>query len=69
MAVSLAAWMKRREVTMCLMPAAVQAASMAVCPAEKFSMAGTRPKAWRAKKVAALPAALGSSRRRFRLPP
>ena len=44
------------------MPAVRQAESRLALPAVKFSMAGTRPKAWSAKKAAAAPLALGSMR-------
>ena len=57
----LPASMKRREVTMVETCAAAQAAAMFTAPVEKFSMAGTRPKACRPKRVSRQPMELGSS--------
>ena len=53
--------MKRWEVSTRLTPASLQAARRLRMPAVKLSMAGTRPKACRAKKVTTAPALEGSS--------
>ena len=53
--------MKAFEVRTSFTSAALQADSTLVWPAEKFSMAGTRPIVCSAKNVAATPAAFGSS--------
>ena len=53
--------MKAFEVRTILTSAALQADSTLAGPAEKFSMAGTRPIVCSAKNVAATPVELGSS--------
>ena len=60
--------MKRREVTMVEACAAVSAAAMFIAPVEKFSMAGTLPKACSPKMVMRQPTALGSSTATFACP-
>ena len=57
----LPASMKRFEVTMVVACAARQAAAMFTAPVEKFSIAGTRPKACRPKNVSRQPMEFGSS--------
>ena len=54
-----AASMNFRDETIVVTWAAVQAAAMFRAPVEKFSMAGTRPKACRPKSVSNAPMALG----------
>ena len=59
---SLARAMKSRDETTVDTSAAAQAPSMPSAPAEKLSMAGTRPKACIAMNVTTAPLAFGSMR-------